>query len=81
MLADDDYFHVRYMESIHPELRIRRLEQQGWKCYNCGKPFQYLKLKDEFPQLKCGKYGEVLDHDHKTRKVRGLACIECNKVL
>lgn len=43
---------------------------QGNKCKICKKPFG--KKKGDRPRV---------DHDHKTGKVRGLLCVQCNTCL
>jgi hypothetical protein len=45
------------------------LEEQGGKCAVCG------KLNNE------GRRRLAVDHDHKTGKVRGLLCGNCNTAL
>lgn len=43
------------------------LEKQGFGCKICGKPWTFEVL--------------VVDHDHKSGKVRGILCTKCNSVL
>jgi len=49
------------------------LEQQNKKCAICGNP-ETTKRKGKVWRLS-------VDHDHKTGKVRGLLCQNCNKML
>jgi hypothetical protein len=56
-----------YLYKIHREELIQLNKAQEGKCAVCG-------------QLPIG--GElVVDHDHKTNKVRGLLCHKCNRGL
>lgn len=41
------------------------LKRQGGKCICCGRPPKRLRL--------------AVEHDHKTGRVRGLACHQCNR--
>lgn len=46
------------------------LRKQKGKCAICREPFKAR-----------GKYGPCVDHDHRTQKVRGLLCTQCNRAL
>lgn len=46
------------------------LEKQGHKCAICGKPHSVVPYK----RLN-------VDHDHKTGKVRGMLCHDCNLAI
>lgn len=63
--------NYRRMYGISLEEAIVIIEGQGWKCAICG------------VQLKFGKRENAahLDHDHKTKKVRGFLCYACNHGL
>lgn len=45
----------------------RRLDEQGGGCKICGKKLQRVRL--------------AVDHNHKTGKVRGILCENCNRGL
>lgn len=44
------------------------LKQQNWKCASCKEPVKEGK----------GRGCAHVDHDHKTKKVRGILCAGCN---
>lgn len=48
-------------------------EKQNFVCAICG--------KENFPMNGCHSGCLVVDHDHKTGKVRGLLCHNCNRAL
>jgi hypothetical protein len=48
----------------------RCLHEQAGGCAICSKPFG-----DKKPNLPC------VDHNHGTKKVRGLLCMKCNAVI
>ena len=48
-------------------------EQQNFVCAICGKP--------NFPMKSISSGCLVVDHNHKTNKVRGLLCHNCNRAL
>lgn len=50
-------------------VKIRLIIRQDGKCAICGQSEQELRRK------------LVLDHDHKTGKIRGLLCPRCNSML
>jgi len=49
-------------------------EKQGGKCAICGNPETCKSKNDKIRIL-------VVDHDHKTNKIRGLLCHTCNIML
>lgn len=69
--------HRLYRENVHmprkynitPEQKKAMWEQQGQACALCLRP---IKLKGS---------GTHIDHDHKTGRVRGLLCKNCNTAL
>jgi len=71
----DAYVGGRYkrMYGITPEKVLEMYNEQGGKCAICsGVGFKMHKNK---------KHGLNLDHDHKTNKVRGWLCDNCNRGL
>lgn len=58
---------------ITPEDKEKMLENQGYKCAICG--------EELFLFGSSKKLTAHVDHDHKTGKVRGLLCKECNTGL
>lgn len=64
---------MRYKYGIEPEDYNKMLEEQGGKCAICkGDPV------GTHPPYNSTL---VVDHCHKTNKVRGLLCQKCNKAL
>ena len=58
---------------IEPEQYDRLLSQQDGKCAICQRP-----------ELGKGRWGRLslgVDHDHQSKKVRGLLCGDCNRAL
>ena len=49
------------------QLRQELIEKHGDKCALCGKPRTAFKNRLS------------LDHNHRTNKIRGLLCFQCNK--
>lgn len=56
---------LRLQYGITPELREEMRKKQKGKCAICGR-----RMKKP-----------SVDHEHKTRKVRGLLCDHCNRML
>lgn len=55
----------RYLYGLEPDARQRLLDEQGGGCAICGTKSERL----------------LVDHDHETRTVRGLLCLNCNTGL
>lgn len=67
----DGYLKRNYDTS---QIEYQRLEkEQGGKCKICGGD-GFLMREHHFKRL-------VVDHDHKTGRVRGLLCHNCNRGL
>jgi hypothetical protein len=66
-------FRSKYGISRAEADRLR--EQQGGLCPICHKPL------DAFSKNQYGKYDGVVDHDHKTGRIRGIICSRCNSIL
>ena len=60
----DKKYHIFKKYGITIQEVLNMLQAQGNKCAICGKP---LTINDA-----------CIDHDHKTGKVRGILCRECN---
>lgn len=61
---------------ITPEDKEKMIENQGYKCAICGEEiFLFRDTKNKKKDIA------HVDHDHKTGKVRGLLCQECNSGL
>jgi hypothetical protein len=60
--------HLRALHGITRDDYLAMLNAQGGGCAICGKP------QDE-------NRWHPLDHDHKTGKVRGILCNQCNTAL
>ena len=58
---------------ISIEKYLDMAENQNYKCAIC--------YNDNFPMKSCHTGVLVVDHDHKTGKVRGLLCHNCNRAL
>jgi len=59
--------HLRRKYGINLKIYRQMLEDQGHMCAICEK-----KHEDE-------RYGLVVDHNHRTGRVRGLLCNYCNR--
>ncbi len=67
-----DKFRYQYKRyNITKEDYEKMMEGQNGKCLICGRNFD----KIYFPQ------NTHIDHDHRTGKVRGLLCNNCNVIL
>lgn len=61
---------------LTPERYEEMQKQQEGKCAICGKDGSLCKRPGPG-----GYYGLVIDHCHKTGKVRALLCHHCNRIL
>ena len=52
---------------LTPQDYMKRLKAQGGVCAICGNPPKTQRLS--------------VDHDHKSKRVRGLLCFRCNRYL
>lgn len=59
----------QYLYGLTPEQYEALLERQGGKCAICD------------TETPGGKGSWHVDHDHETKKVRGLLCHNCNIAL
>lgn len=67
----------------HKYYCIKCVPDKSWRArarrYGIGKPqFEELLKKQKGKCILCDRIPEVIDHCHKTRKVRGLLCNKCN---
>lgn len=62
-------YGIKYRHGISLKDYKNMLKQQNGKCAICG------KLQSDFKQ----KF--IVDHCHKTNKIRGLLCCRCNTLL
>ena len=60
-------YRLRKRYGINLQRYNELLEEQNYECAICGKPHD-----------DC-KYGLVVDHNHRTGRVRGLLCTYCNR--
>jgi len=67
---DISYYHYKRYKITKVDYE-KMMEEQKGKCLICGRDFD----KIYFPQ------NTHIDHDHKTGKVRGLLCNNCNVIL
>lgn len=58
---------LKRLYGITPEQFDKMMQAQGGVCAVCGKPPKTLRLN--------------IDHDHVSKKVRGLLCFFCNKKI
>ncbi len=64
---------LRKNYGIEPEDFAAMLEKQNGVCLICGKPETAL-FRGKVRQLS-------VDHNHKTKQIRGLLCIKCNSLI
>lgn len=66
--------HLRRKFGLSTEDYAKMLHQQGGVCAICAQP--------ETHRYPSGKLKDLsVDHDHQTRMVRGLLCVNCNRGL
>ena len=72
----DEYQHRQNTKRFGrtPEWYAAQLEKQNHVCAICKLPERGFHPNGKIPRL-------AIDHDHRTGKVRGLLCMECNKSL
>lgn len=61
--------NAKYRYSLLPSELASMYEQQGHRCFTCGRHENDLSTKLN------------VDHDHDTGKIRGLLCGDCNRAL
>ena len=62
-----------YRFGITPDDFDKMFIQQNGRCALCGRPE---------PDVQYGRTRKLnVDHDHKTGRVRGLLCVQCNTLL
>jgi hypothetical protein len=54
---------------------VKKLKEQNYQCKICKSEIKYLSPNKEKYKSAC------IDHDHKTGKIRGLLCSNCNRAL
>jgi hypothetical protein len=64
--ADSRKSNLKWSYGITPEDYDKMFAEQNGRCAICG---------NESTKRLC------VDHDHKTGKIRGLLCFDCNKAL
>lgn len=68
-------WHLRKMYGLHGSAPEEMYEAQGGLCPICTRQLGLINEETGKPVKTC------IDHDHKTRRVRGLVCDYCNKGL
>ena len=63
--------HLKYTYNLKLEDYNKMLEDQNYKCNICGSSNSSTSQHDRL----------VVDHNHKTGKIRGLLCDKCNRAL
>lgn len=66
---------LRTKFGIELEDLIAMLDSQNWKCKICSKPLAIRTFDRRKGNVAC------VDHDHKTKKIRGILCSPCNRGL
>jgi recombination endonuclease VII len=61
--------HMERLYGLGVEDFARLLERQGWTCALCNR------------RLSLTWHGYAVDHDHGTKRVRGILCSPCNRGL
>lgn len=70
-------YNLLYKYGVGLKEYMRMLKEQRGVCQICGTP---PTPKDHKPGKDGGRY-LCIDHDHVTKKIRGLLCGNCNKGL
>jgi hypothetical protein len=65
-------WYLKANHGITEEFFLEMLKVQGNKCAICG---------DSSPKNTGKSAPFVVDHDHKTKKVRGILCNRCNMAI
>ncbi len=63
---------------IHNGDRLKLLEKQNYKCAICEKN---ISLTGRFKKGDKDENSAVIDHNHKTNKIRKILCASCNQGL
>lgn len=63
---------IKYIYGISKEDYLNLVSQTGGKCKICEKTLIFKRLRPD---------SAVVDHCHKTGKVRGIICHKCNVIL
>ena len=72
---DQIHLDVCRHHEVTPEWYARKLEGQKGVCALCGS-------NEQFNHFRTGKPPRLaIDHDHDTKKARGLLCLSCNRQL
>lgn len=75
--------YYRRYDLAHPEQRRRIHHRSEWKSYGldvdeCELVYYSTKKCDVCGTIFEGKIQRSLDHDHSTKRIRGVLCANCN---